>query len=479
MWNRRVVELNETQLQRAEALCRELGRGLFERAHRAEPRFWQRAWWEQVLLDYVSADPKLQTELFRFVEALPHMQGSADIASHLKQYLDPRKVNLPLPLRFATLFDNPHSLFGRTVGGCTRWGSFMMATSFITGTNTQEAIGNAVRLRSRKMAFTLDVLGEATISESQADHAADVYMELIESLGRAARDWKYIEQIDAGRDGPMPMANISIKLSALDPVFNPVDPERVYASVTSRLCPLLDRARELGVFVNIDMEAYRYRDMTLDLFKRLMFEPKYRDWPDVGIVVQAYLTDGEQDLLGLLEWVERRGTEVAVRLVKGAYWDTETTYAVRFNTRIPVWTQKWQSDACYEKVVRIMLENANKIRPAFASHNVRSLSYVMAVADVLGLPASHYELQMLSGMGDPLKRAIAASGRCLRIYCPYGDLLQGMAYLIRRLLENTSNDSFLKQGFGDRAAYDRLLDNPENAKPASAPLPRRYYKDTF
>jgi RHH-type proline utilization regulon transcriptional repressor/proline dehydrogenase/delta 1-pyrroline-5-carboxylate dehydrogenase len=452
---------------------------LFEQAHAAEPKFWQRAWWDMRIMEYSSSTPRLQTELFRFMEALPHMLDDADIASHLKQYLDPAKVELNLPLRFATLYKDPNSFFAKMVGACVRWSSFAMATNFITGSNTREAIDNAVRLRGRNMAFTLDVLGEATISDSQADHAAATYMELIESLGKAAKSWPRIPQIDEGRDGPMPAANVSIKLSALDPVFNPIDSERVYRTVGSRIRPLLSRARELGVFVNVDMEAYRYRDMTLDFFKRMLMEPDYRDWPHIGIVVQAYLQDAEDDLRGLLQWVDKRGTEIAIRLVKGAYWDTETTYAVRNNTRIPVWTRKWESDACYEKLTRIMLEHADRLRPAFASHNVRSLAHVMAVAEHLGLTPRHYELQMLSGMGDPLKTAIVKMGRFLRIYCPYGDLLKGMAYLIRRLLENTSNDSFLKQGFGDRGAYDRLLANPASARPASGPLPKRHYIDTF
>ncbi len=465
--------------QTTERRCRELGRELFERAHAAEPRFWRRAWWERQMLEYVSADPRLQTQLFRFMECVPHLGDDADIARHLKEYLTPDVVKGSLPMRLATAFRDPHSLYGRSVGSVVRWSAFAMAHSFITGTNTREAIANAERLRARHMAFTLDVLGEATISDPQAEEAARVYLELIESLGEAARHWTHVPQIDAGRDGPMPRANISIKLTAFDPVFDPVNPDRVYDTVAGRLRPLLDRARALGVFVNVDMEAFRYRDMTLAFFKRLLNEPAYRDWPDIGIVVQAYLQDGEADLHGLLEWVRQRGTPIAIRLVKGAYWDTETTYAVRYGTPIPVWTRKWESDACYERCTRTMLEHADLIRPAFASHNVRSLAHVMAVAEELGLPARDYELQMLAGMGDPLKQAVVQMGRCLRIYCPYGDLLKGMAYLIRRLLENTSNDSFLKQGFGDRAAYDRLLENPAEARPPSAPLPRRRDEDTF
>jgi RHH-type proline utilization regulon transcriptional repressor/proline dehydrogenase/delta 1-pyrroline-5-carboxylate dehydrogenase len=251
------------------------------------------------------------------------------------------------------------------------------------------------------------------------------------------------------------------------------------ANVGKRLRPIFDLARRHGVFVNIDMQSYKHRDLTKWLFMSLLDEPAYRDWTDIGIVVQAYLQDGEQDYLDFLDWVKRRGAGIAVRLVKGAYWDTETAIAVRNNTRIPVWTRKWESDACYERITGLMLENAALIRPAFASHNVRSLAHVMAAAEYAGLEPKHYELQMLAGMGNPLKEAIVQMGRCLRIYCPYGDLLQGMGYLIRRLLENTSNDSFLKQGFGDRASYDRLLANPGDARPPSAPLPQRHYQDTF
>jgi RHH-type proline utilization regulon transcriptional repressor/proline dehydrogenase/delta 1-pyrroline-5-carboxylate dehydrogenase len=463
----------------SEERTRELGLELFERARSAMPSFVRRAWWQQRALEYFSAQPALQTQLFRFMETVPHLSNDADIAAHLKEYLDPQAVRMPLPLRFVTLYDDPKSAFGRGVGRLVKTGALQMATAFVTGTNTQEAIANAVELRRRHMAFTLDVLGEATISERQADHAAAVYEELITSLGAAAKTWPRVPQIDDGRDGPMPRANVSIKLSALDPVFNPVEPQRVYDAVAVRLRPLLLIARRLNVFVNIDMESYKYRDLTLEVFKRLLEEPDFHDWSDVGIVVQAYLQDSSQDLAGLLEWVKRRGTGIAIRLVKGAYWDTETTHAVRANTRIPVWTRKWESDASYERLARVMLAHAELIRPAFASHNVRTLASVMATAEACGLSPRDYELQMLAGMGEPLKTAVVGMGRCLRVYCPYGDLLQGMAYLIRRLLENTSNDSFLKQGFRDRGSYERLLANPADARPPSAPLPRRHYVDTF
>jgi RHH-type proline utilization regulon transcriptional repressor/proline dehydrogenase/delta 1-pyrroline-5-carboxylate dehydrogenase len=464
--------------------CKALGYELFERAHANEPKMWNRAWWDRKMLEYFSAHPQLQTQLFRFIEALPYMRDDADIADHFKQYLQQGDLKLPLPFQMAIAFKRHDSAWGRALGANIRMGSFMMARGFMTGTNTTEAIDYAQSLRRRGMTFTLDVLGEATIGEQQADTAANTYMELIEALGRASQTWPHIPLLDATASGPMPRANISVKLTALDPVFDPVDPERAYAVIRSRLSPLLLRARELDVFVNVDMEAFKYRDMTLWIFKKLLTEREFEDWPDAGIVVQAYLQDARDDLLGLLDWVKRRGAGIGIRLVKGAYWDTETTQAIRNRTAIPVWIQKWQSDACYEELTAIMLQHADLIRPAFASHNVRSLAQVMAVAESLDLSPRDYELQMLAGMGEPLKAAIQEMGRCLRVYCPYGELIKGMAYLIRRLLENTSNDSFLKNRFGDRNAYDNLLSVPELAglqdgKPADTTLPTRQYEDPF
>ncbi|MCH7527780.1 MAG: L-glutamate gamma-semialdehyde dehydrogenase, partial [Planctomycetes bacterium] len=179
------------------------------------------------------------------------------------------------------------------------------------------------------------------------------------------------------------------------------------------------------------------------------------------------LRDGERDYERLLEWVKRRGTPIAIRLVKGAYWDMETSIAVQNNTPPPVWTQKWESDACFERLTARMLENHRWIRPAFASHNVRSLAVVLARAEQLGLTSRHYEIQMLNGMGDPLKSAVVEMGQCLRIYTPYGELIPGMGYLIRRLLENTANDSFLRQDFSGGAAWRRLLIDPALAQPPS------------
>jgi RHH-type proline utilization regulon transcriptional repressor/proline dehydrogenase/delta 1-pyrroline-5-carboxylate dehydrogenase len=181
----------------------------------------------------------------------------------------------------------------------------------------------------------------------------------------------------------------------------------------------------------------------------------------VGIAIQAYLTDTETDLHRLLDWAKhRRKTPVWIRLVKGAYWDYETVIAAQNHWPVPVFTRKWQSDANFEKLTEFLLANIDWLIPAFGSHNIRSIAHAMAVAEARKVPPRRYEFQMLYGMADPIKEAIQALGHRVRIYTPYGQLLPGMAYLVRRLLENSSNDSFLRQGFAEGLAEELLLHDP-------------------
>ena len=481
-----------------------IGQEIFELAEQARPRVWQKAWWMEGMTRLVDRDERLRTRAFQFVDCLPALRSHADIARHLAEYFRPGDVDLP-GLAHAWLGSNdsaraePRGSAGVTpppfekggLGGgrrlrrirddltvrAARTGATLMAGRFITGFDIPSAVATIERLRDERMAFTLDVLGESTTSYDQADRYAAAYHDLIDRVTPLARRWPTIPIIDEDEGGPMPRVNLSVKLTGLDPYFDPIDTDRAIREVCSRLRPLLLHARRAGAFVNIDTESSKHRDITLELFKRLLMEDDLRDWTDVGIVLQAYLKCGERDLADMLEWATRRGTRFAIRLVKGAYWDAETANAVRYHADPPVWTRKWETDACYERMTRTMLEHANLIRSCFASHNVRSLAVVCAAAEELRLSPRVYEVQALFGMGDPLKAAMVAMGRCVRVYCPYGDLMPGMGYLIRRLLENTSNEGFLKQSFSERESRRRLLADPAIAKPPSAPLPKRRYTD--
>ena len=254
--------------------------------------------------------------------------------------------------------------------------------------------------------------------------------------------------------------NVSVKISALYSQMNPADPADAIAHLAPKLRPILRRARELGAFVNFDMESYAHKNTTLELFKTLFTESEFRDWPHAGIVVQAYLRDSGRDLRDLIAWGRERGTRFTVRLVKGAYWDYEKIKGRQNGWPIPVFLQKPQSDANFETLTRILLENEATVTSAFGSHNVRSIAHAQAMADQLGIDRSRFEFQLLYGMAGPIKRALVEMGYRVREYCPVGELLPGMSYLVRRLLENTSNEGFLRAKFSDNVSAADLLRDP-------------------
>jgi RHH-type proline utilization regulon transcriptional repressor/proline dehydrogenase/delta 1-pyrroline-5-carboxylate dehydrogenase len=227
------------------------------------------------------------------------------------------------------------------------------------------------------------------------------------------------------------------------------------------------------------MEQYVYKDMTLSILKELLMEEEFRSRTDVGMTLQGYLRDSEKDLRDVLAWAKERGYPFTVRLVKGAYWDQETIKAAQKEWPQPVYNDKAATDANFEKMTQLMLENHEYIYSAIGSHNVRSQALAIAIAESLNIPRRRFEMQVLYGMGDQLAKALVKRGHRVRVYAPYGELLPGMAYLIRRLLENTANSSFLRQSMEERP-IEELLAPPlvkegergregEREKPSSFP----------
>src|SRR5215471_4302036 len=242
-------------------------------------------------------------------------------------------------------------------------------------------------MRRRQLAVTLDALGEAVVTEREADAYAEQYVVLLREAARAVGRFPEEPLTDRDHAGsPLPRVNISVKLSALTPIFDPIDPDGVARAVVPRFRRILDTAGEVGGFVHVDMEQYERKDLTLAIFKEVLSTPKYGKRTDVGIVIQAYLRDAERDIEGLAEWARRRGAPVWIRLVKGAYWDSETVLAEQRGFPCPVFREKWETDACYERCIDLLVDRAGVLRPAFASHNVRSLARALAAARVAKLP---------------------------------------------------------------------------------------------
>jgi RHH-type proline utilization regulon transcriptional repressor/proline dehydrogenase/delta 1-pyrroline-5-carboxylate dehydrogenase len=449
-----------------EAVTQRIGRELFEHISRAPASVLSRQWWDDHLVEWTTTDPAVKNQLFRFIDVLPMLRDDSSLLAHLHEYLDPVAEHMPSTMRMAIAVARPGSLTGRAMAIAARRNVLAYARRFIAGTSADEVLATAAKARALGRAFTLDRLGEAVTSDVEADEYLGSYLELIEAVAPTVNAWPERPALDRDAHGTLPRMNVSVKLSALDAHFNPTDAVGTARRVKSRLCELLRAAARHGAHVHVDMESYATKDLTLAIFRDVLAEPEFRDTPDVGIVVQCYLKDAARDVEELSAWARRRGAPVWVRLVKGAYWDYETAHARALGWPVPVFEQKWQSDAMFESQCRAVMADAAYLRPAIASHNVRSLAYALAVADQLGLARDDFEIQMLYGMGDAEKQALVDRGHRLRIYMPFGELIPGMAYLVRRLLENTSNDSFIKAGFHGNVPVEKLL-----APPSFSPQP--------
>ncbi|MBI3409658.1 MAG: L-glutamate gamma-semialdehyde dehydrogenase [Planctomycetes bacterium] len=445
-----------------ERLTHSYGSELFARVDRRGPTFFTPSWLDERLMEWTMSDEAVKLQLFRFIDVLPLLNSPQTVSRHLREYFEEAHESLPGVVRFGVRWMPRQGVGARLLAWAARNNANRLARRFIAGSDLGEALATIAQLRRRKLAFTIDLLGEATITESEAQKSQEVYLHLVEGLSPQVNAWPNIDLIDRDHQGPLPRVNVSIKLSSLYSQFDPIDPAGTSAAVRDRLRPILRAARRKGVFVNIDMEQHSFKDVTLQIFKEILEEPEFVDWPDVGIAIQAYLKCCERDLNELEDWARRRGAPVWVRLIKGAYWDYETVIAAQENWPVPVWERKWETDANYERLSLFLLENSEVLRPAFGSHNIRSLAYAMAAAQVLGIPDNSYEIQMLYGMADPFKEALVGLGRRVRVYTPYGQLLPGMAYLVRRLLENTANESFLRASFTEHASEEKLLMNPSN-----------------
>jgi RHH-type transcriptional regulator, proline utilization regulon repressor / proline dehydrogenase / delta 1-pyrroline-5-carboxylate dehydrogenase len=451
-----------------ELLAHDIGRALFAGVRQRKPIPGTRAWLDDLGMAWTMRDEQLKVQLFRFVDALPGLRTPTAIAEHLAEYLGPVADRLPFPARWALGRLRDSAPLTRLASFAATLGVRQLAHKFIAGEDLPRIIAEVTRLRGRHLAFTVDLLGEAVISSLEADDYRDAYLHLIDGLADAAKQWPHDHQIDQDHLGTLPAVNISLKVSALVNRFDPTDPAGSIRAVRTRLEPILRAARRRGVFVNIDMEHNAVRPLTLDLITEVLGGDEFRGWRNVGVAIQAYLRCAGQDLERLLRWSERRGTPFWIRLVKGAYHDHERVVAAQQGWPVPVFTDKVATDANYEALSDWLLDRHEVLRPAFASHNIRSIAHVLAEVEQRCLPQHAIEFQMLYGMAEPLKATLVERGERVRVYAPYGRLLPGMAYLVRRLLENTSNQSFVRVGFLEHGDEEGLLMRPQPAVTVSA-----------
>jgi RHH-type transcriptional regulator, proline utilization regulon repressor / proline dehydrogenase / delta 1-pyrroline-5-carboxylate dehydrogenase len=440
----------------------EIGSDLLARARGHKSGLLSAKFYNDALMEWSMKDPVFKVQLFRFVDCFPMLRTPEDVFDHLTDYLSQPGVTVPGVIDAAIKAGKLAK--GLAAGQITRQITGM-ASKFIAGTDAASALPGLKQLWGDGIAFSVDLLGETCVSDEEADQYQRKYLDLVQNLPAAVSAWPAQARLEQDHLGPIPRTNVSIKVSALSARMDPIDTEGSIADLMRRLIPILETARDKGVFVNFDMEHHAFKDLTIELFMRCVEKVDFQ----AGLAMQAYLRSGPEDARRVCEWAKRTGKQVTVRLVKGAYWDAETIKAEMHGWASPVWARKWQTDACFEQMSAIFLDAAPRekgqggvggVKLALGSHNARSIAAALAMCDQRGLPWSAIELQMLHGMADQLKHAAAELGLRVREYVPVGEMIPGMAYLVRRLLENTSNESWLKAGFLDNADPGALLRAP-------------------
>jgi len=337
----------------------------------------------------------------------------------------------------------------------------LMGEQFVTGQTIAEALANATRREAMGFRYSYDMLGEAALTAADAERYRSAYEAAIHAIGRAA----------AGR-GPIEGPGISIKLSALHPRYARAQFERVMAELYPTLHALARLAKDYDIGLNIDAEESERLELSLDLLERLCLEPDLAGWAGLGFVIQAYQKRCPAVVDWLIELARRSGRRLMVRLVKGAYWDSEIKRAQEGGLAdYPVYTRKPHTDVAYLACARKLLAAPDAIFAQFATHNAHTLAAIHTLADAGQWQARQYEFQCLHGMGEPLYEQIvpgaqgdaalpAAARRPCRVYAPVGSHDTLLAYLVRRLLENGANTSFVNRIADEGLSLESLVQDP-------------------
>ena len=434
-----------------EEKIRETGLELLSAVREVPPVFDRKRWTGRIM-DWSMKHEDFKIRLFRFIDVLPSLMSDEQVVRILQEYFS-SEANVP-----KVISGGIGVLFGKGIapaiaGPVIRKSIESMAFQFIAGKDAKD-IKNAINtLRKDGSLFSIDLLGESVVSDKEAAEYAKRYLALLDFIHESFPD-------DTGPD-------VSIKVSSLDSRLDPLDEKGSLVRTVENLRPILRKAKALGISVTFDMEHYYNKDLTIAIFKSILGEEDFREFPVAGIALQAYLRDTEQDISALTKWAREQSRKILIRLVKGAYWDYEMVVNRQKGWPMPVFLNKEETDLNFERLTRLLFEHTYAVRPAIATHNLRSISYAMAVANALKISKQDFEFQVLYGMADPIRKVLRKRGFNVRTYAPVGELIPGMAYLVRRLLENTSNESFLRKSFSEMTSFDELIQAPQAPGKAS------------
>ncbi|MDH0683054.1 trifunctional transcriptional regulator/proline dehydrogenase/L-glutamate gamma-semialdehyde dehydrogenase [Achromobacter animicus] len=333
----------------------------------------------------------------------------------------------------------------------------MMGEQFVTGETIEDALKNAQSMEKKGFKYSYDMLGEAAMTSHDAKRYLADYEQAIHAIGKASAGQGVYE-------GP----GISIKLSALHPRYSRAQLERAQSELYPVLLGLAKLARHYDIGLNIDAEESDRLELSLDLLERLCFDEALSGWQGIGFVIQAYQKRCPALIDYLVDLASRSKRRLMIRLVKGAYWDTEIKRAqVDGLEDYPVYTRKAYTDIAYLACAKKLLSAPDQIYPQFATHNAQTLATIYEMAEPHRYQPGQYEFQCLHGMGEPLyEQVVGASpdklGRPCRIYAPVGTHETLLAYLVRRLLENGANTSFVNRVADKSISVKELVQDPVN-----------------
>ena len=454
------------------------GAHLYELMSGDIPALFQKRSWAGKVIEQCLKDEEFKVSMFRFIDVLPHLTTPESISKHLKEYFEGFEKNIMEDLGLLSKETSISPGAANRAAKGVKKNLLDMMKQFIVGTTPQEALPVLENLRSRGFAVSVDLLGEEVISEKEVKDNVDRYLEILDLLHEAQKNWKTLEPAENELDwGHGAKINISLKPSSMYSQMYPRAFDYSVSRAKDRMRPIFQKAVETGAHICLDAEQHELKDLALALYRNLLAEPEFAGYPHTGIVIQTYLRDSEHDLRDLVRWAQQRQQRITIRLVKGAYWETEIVGSGQKNWPIPIFLNKQETDANFEKQARVVMENHAWVTLACASHNIRSVAYVMELAKELEVPENYLEYQVLYGMAEPVTKVLQSLGLPVRLYTPIGKVIPGMAYLIRRLLENTSKESYLRQTFAEDLSVEEQLKNPQKGV-ESMPLAPDDHVDT-
>ncbi|HET6516223.1 MAG TPA: L-glutamate gamma-semialdehyde dehydrogenase [Thermodesulfovibrionales bacterium] len=443
-----------TDLSLLEERIGKIGLRIYAEVKGETPSIFERKRWLGRIMELAMKDESFKIALFKFIDVLPSLKTGELVVRLLAEYFS-EEAGVPIIIRRGLERISSKRVLPFVVGRVMKTAVETLARQFIAGRDLEDASRSLDLLRDEEVVPSIALLGEVVVSEREARDYAERYLGLLDFLSlKGGRDW-------VSRSGGLnehPRSDISLKISSFYSQLDPMDWQGSIEGVKARLRPVFEKAEETGTAVTFDMEHYYYKDVTIAIFRSIV--EQFREFSDAGIAIQAYLRDAREDLINIIEWAKEKKRRITIRLVKGAYWDHEVVVNGQRGWPLPVFLDKEETELNFEELTRLVLENSQFVRPAIASHNIRSISHAIAFAESLGLPKESFEFQMLYGTAESVRKVLRRMDYRVKVYAPVGELIPGMAYLVRRLLENTSDESFLRRSFFERESFEEMMKPP-------------------